>query len=54
MGAEARTAWPRGRSQLAATYFLVTPQHGGRDEGLAAQLAPVLLVSLVDHLDVNV
>ena len=38
----------------AATHFLVASQHGRGHERLVAQLAPVLLVSFVDHLDVNV
>lgn len=33
--------------------LLVAPQHGGRDEGLVAQLAAVLLVPLVHHLHVH-
>lgn len=42
------------RSRRGFAHLLVAPEHRGRHEGLAAQLAPVLLVPLVDHLHVDV
>lgn len=46
---------PRGRgTEPHGPDLLVAAQHGGRDEGLAAQLAAVLLVALVHHLHVHV